>query len=56
MKDQYTHYPEQKNLSNDGSKFPEHKLVERSDKEEEMATEEHNEHKVVNTNDAMDEF
>lgn len=54
MKDQYTHYPEQKILANEGSKFPEHKLVERSDAEERMVTEEHNDHKAVSINDAKD--
>lgn len=56
MKGQYTHYPQQKNLANEGSKFPEHKLVERSDKEAGTGAEEHNDHKVVSVSDAKDEF
>lgn len=56
MKYQYAHYPEQKNLANKGSKSPEHKLVERSDKEAGTGAEEHNDHKVVSIDDAKDEF
>lgn len=56
VKDQYTQYPEQKILANEGSKFPEHILVERSDTETQMGAEEHNDHKVTSINDAKDEF
>lgn len=56
MKDPYSHCPEQINLATEGSKFPEHKLVERSDKGAGAGAEEHNDHKVVSTNDAKDEF
>lgn len=56
MKDQYPHCPEQRNLANEGSKFPEHKLVERSGKEAGTGAEDHNDHKVVTINDAKDEF
>lgn len=56
MKDQYAHYSEQIDLANEGSKFPKHKLVERSDKAAGAGAEEHNDHKVVSIDDAKDSF
>ena len=56
MKDQYSHYPEQKHLANARSEFPEHKLTEKSDAEPGAGAEEHNDHKVVSINDAKDEL
>lgn len=56
VKDQYSHYPEQKTLAREGSKFAEHKLIVGSDKEAGTGAEKHDDHKVVNTNDAKVNF
>lgn len=56
VKDQYSHYPEQKTLASKGSTFTEHQLVAGSDKEVETGAERHNDHKVVHTNDAKVNF
>lgn len=54
VKDQYSHYPEQKTLASEGSKFAENKLVVGSDKEGGTGAEKNN--KFVNTNDAKVNF
>lgn len=56
VKDQCSHYPEQKTLASEGSKFAEHKFVVGSDKEAGTGAEKHNDHEVVNINDAKVNF
>lgn len=56
VKDQYSHFPEQKTLARQGSKFAGHKLVVGADKEAGTGAEKHNDHEVVNINDAKVNF
>lgn len=56
VKDQHSHYPEQKTLASKGLTFTEHQSVVGSDKGAGTGAEKHNDHKVVNTNDAKVNF